>query len=152
MDLPLGSGAARLQVVSEQVKTKIIFLRVRGHFIKQNMPYFVFYIYEEKRCIFCLISWPLSLQKIYFDFYPYRDQLEACSFWTWRPASPKPRGLSKKILKPSKIHHKRMIFPFLTYPLSPKLKPILTVFGNVSKLLPLLMLLKVLVLWFLELI
>ena len=37
----------------------------------------------------------------------------------------------QKILKHGKIHHIRMILSQITYPLSPKIKPILTVYANV---------------------
>ena len=68
-----------------------------------------------------------------------------CPLYVLRPAAPKPGGLQlvnleayPKNLKTWKIHHKGMILSLITYPLSPKMKPILTVYANVSKLPPLL--------------
>ena len=43
---------------------------------------------------------------------------------------------SPKNPKLRKIHHIRMIISFITYPLSPKIKPMHQVYANVSKLLP----------------
>ena len=53
---------------------------------------------------------------------------KAWSSGTWRPI--------QKILKLGKIHHIRMILSLITYTLSPKIKPILPVYANVSKLPP----------------
>ena len=79
----------------------------------------------------------ISLKKL-FLFLPVQRptgglqllNLEACSSWTWRPI--------QKILKLGKIHHIRMIFSLITYPLSPKIKPILIThcYANVTKLSP----------------
>ena len=64
----------------------------------------------------------------YFYFCLSRDHLEACSSWIWRPV--------QKILKLGKIYHIWMILSLKPYSLSPKIKPILTVYANVSKLPP----------------
>ena len=69
-----------------------------------------------------------SKKNYFFNFYLYREDLEAWSSGTWRPI--------QKILKLGKIHHIRMILSLITYPLSPKIKPILPVYANVSKLPP----------------
>ena len=39
----------------------------------------------SKRCIFCFISWPVTLQIKFLTFYLFRVDLEACRNWTWRP-------------------------------------------------------------------
>ena len=60
----------------------------------------------------------------------------ACPETTWRPTAPESGGLSKKILKLGKIYHIRMILSQITYPPSPKIKPIHEVYANVSELPP----------------
>ncbi len=51
----------------------------------------------------------------------------ACPETTWRPVAPEPRDLPiQKILKLGKINHPRMILSLITYPLSPKIKPLLS--------------------------
>ena len=81
-----------------------------GQLIKQNMH---------------ILSYKITFNS-WFWFYLSRDHIEACSSWTWKPI--------QKILKLGKIYHIRMILSLITYPLNSKIKPIITVYANVSKL------------------
>ena len=98
--------------------------------MKQNMHVFSsnMWIKFKKMHILCYKLTSNSLKKIFFCFYLSRDHLEVWSSGTWRPI--------QKILKLRKIHHIRMILSLITYPLSPKIKPIYQVYANVSELLP----------------
>ena len=55
---------------------------------------------------------------------------------TFQPAAPEPGDLSKKILIIRKIHPKTKLFSQITYPLTPKTKPIIPVYAKVSDVTP----------------
>ena len=68
-----------------------------------------------------------SSKKNYFLFLPVQRPFGGLRFLNFE-------AYPKKIFKLGKIYHIRMILFPITYPLSPKIKPIHTVFANVSKL------------------
>ena len=74
MDRPPGSGAPGLQVVSVQVKLKKIFFffKLQVNLYNKICIFFnIIHIFEEKICIFCFISWFLTLKKnFFFSFLP----------------------------------------------------------------------------------
>ena len=58
---------------------------------------------------------------------------------TFQPAAPEPGDLSKFFLNIRKIHPKTKLFPQITYPITPKTKPIIPVYAKVSDVHPPLM-------------
>ena len=55
---------------------------------------------------------------------------------TFQPAAPEPGDLSKFFLNIRKIHPKTKLFPQITYPITPKTKPIIPVYAKVSDVPP----------------
>ena len=55
---------------------------------------------------------------------------------TFQPAAPEPGDLSIFFLNIRKIHPKTKLFPKITYPITPKTKPIIPVYAKVSDVPP----------------
>ena len=55
---------------------------------------------------------------------------------TFQPAAPEPGDLSNFFLNIRKIHPKTKLFPQITYPITPKTKPIIPVYAKVSDVPP----------------